>query len=546
MTDFNILKDTLTTEQVLEPGTLEYEKAIFIGNLNYRFTTPAVVVRAKSINDVKSTIAFARTNGLRLTVKNGGHSYMGYCLNQGGIVLDLSLMNTCHIDYDKMLVDMDAGLVWKDVYYKYLKDKRNIIIGGQCPTVGVSGFTLGAGLSPFSRSYGLGCDNLVEMTIVTWDGKVVTCSKEDKDEEKRELFWALAGGGGGNFGVTVSLTSRMHKLRDDDGKVVCGQLLWNLPQQKDDFEKMMNVFNTNKCPDELTIDALWSHTTNKQLTGGMTVIYNGCMEKAQEALKPLLAFNPAKNGLEEMKWTQWVHQSEGWDPMSQVYHHHASFIFAEGAITPEVATKIAKLVEEATKVVGITDANAVNDPKCHILWDHIGGATEKQGPEETPFYWRKGHYVSTIKMQWTDDSKADKVIEFISKCKAELLPYAIEQKAAYINYIDATVPNWQEAYYGRNYPRLQKIKTRWDPNNFFWNWQSIQPLADDKKALPIHGIIEVPTQREVRGLPQVKKMEEWWKTRTPATPDDLGTPGTDKEAYEIDAGIRRKILQEGY
>ncbi|KAM0309088.1 hypothetical protein ACHAPQ_012606, partial [Fusarium lateritium] len=134
---------------------------------------------------------------------NGGHSYMGYCLNEGGIVIDLSLMNTCHIEYDDMLIHMDAGLIWKDVYYKYLQDKSNIVIGGQCPWVGVSGFTLGAGLSPFSRSYGLGCDNLIEMTIVTWDSKVITVSREDKDPEKRELFWALAGGGGGNLRVTV-------------------------------------------------------------------------------------------------------------------------------------------------------------------------------------------------------------------------------------------------------------------------------------------------------------------------------------------------------
>ncbi|OHW92707.1 2-ketogluconate reductase [Colletotrichum incanum] len=105
--------------------------------------------------------------------------------------------------------------------------------------------------------------------------QVVTVSKEDKDEEKRELFWALAGGGGGNFGVTVSLTSGMHELRDQEGYFVCGQLRWHLPQQKDAFKKMMNVFNTTKCPPELTIDALWTHDKNKQLIGGMTVIYNG-------------------------------------------------------------------------------------------------------------------------------------------------------------------------------------------------------------------------------------------------------------------------------
>ncbi|KXH64071.1 hypothetical protein CSAL01_01318 [Colletotrichum salicis] len=561
MVDIDILKQTLTPAQVLEPGTLQYEKAanhmggsiltrqnpqVFIGNLNYRFTTPVVIVQAKSTNDVVSTIDFARENGLRLTVKNGGHSYMGYCLNLSGIVLDLSLMNTCHIDYDKMLIRMDGGLVWKDVYYKYLKDKRNIVIGGQCPTVGVSGFTLGAGLSPFSRSYGLGCDNLLEMTVVTWKGEVVTVSREDKDEEKRGLFWALAGGGGGNFGVTVSLTSRMHKLRDYEGKVVCGQLQWNLPQQKEDFEKMMNVFNTNKCPAELTIDALWSHTKNKQRTGGMTVIYNGGMEKAQKALKPLLAFEPAVNTLKEMAWTDWVHQAEGWDPKSQVYHHHASFIFAEGAVTEEVTTKISRLVEEAIHVVDATAENLVNDPKCHILWDHIGAKTEEIAPNATPFPWRKGHYVTTIKVQWADESKAANIMNFVAKCKKELLPYAIEQKAAYINYIDGTVCNWQEAYYGNNYPRLQRIKTKWDPKNFFRNWQSIQPLTDESETFPISDItVGVPVSGEVSSLPADERVEQWWKNCAPlVSPDDLGSPKTDEEVFETGAKLRKSRLKQ--
>ncbi|KAM0312166.1 hypothetical protein ACHAPQ_012275, partial [Fusarium lateritium] len=97
MTDFDILSSTLSAAQVILEKQEGYEEAINIGNLMYRYTTPAAVVKVKSVNDVRSTIAFARKNHLRVTVKNGGHSYMGYCLNEGGIVIDLSLMNTCHI-----------------------------------------------------------------------------------------------------------------------------------------------------------------------------------------------------------------------------------------------------------------------------------------------------------------------------------------------------------------------------------------------------------------------------------------------------------------
>lgn len=507
-------------------------------------TMPAVVVQARSVEDVQATVVFAKENKVHLTVKNGGHSYMGYCLNEGGIVLDVSPMKGCYINSEANTITMQAGLVWKDVYYKHLKDPHTMVIGGQCPTVGVSGFTLGGGLSPFSRSYGLACDNVLSMTLVTHDGEIVTVSDKDQDEDKKDLFWALRGGGGGNFGVTVSMTCRLHKLNDLDGNVVYGNITWNLPQQQKEFNDMMEKFNTIPCPKELTADALWTHGKKKQLTGGMTVIYNGGWNAAQKALSYLLAYKPASINLSAGSWTEKVHQDEGWDPFSQVYHHHASFILAEGAITREVNSKISALVAEAVKILGITDENGTNDPKCHILWDHIGGATTAVGPEDTAFYWRQGHYVCTIKVQWTDQSAKSQMMEFIARCKTILLPYAIDQKAAYLNYIDGTVPDWQEAYYGRNYTRLQKVKTRWDPDNFFYNMQSIRPLEDGSKSREIHGVLPVPSEKEILDLPQVKKVEQWWdRYACLATPDLLGSPKTEAEIFKRDCAIRCAILE---
>ncbi|KAL4724580.1 hypothetical protein ACLX1H_008021 [Fusarium chlamydosporum] len=543
--DFTVLSKAFNSDQVLLPGTKAYESAVFIGNLNYRYTSPAVVLVAKSVQDVKAAISFAKQNGLKLTVKNGGHSYMGYCLNKGGVVLDMSGMVRCDIDVDKMTIDMEGGLIWKDVYYKHLEDKRNIVIGGQCAFVGVSGFTLGGGLSPFSRSYGLGCDNLLEMKIITAQGEEVTVSKEDKDEKKRDLFWALCGGGGGNFGVTVSMTSKMHKLKDREGRVVCGQLVWNLPQQQDAFDAAMQTFNSNKCPSELTIDALWSHGPFKQFTGGMTVIYNGKLEDAQEALKPLLAHEPFNNTLQEMPWTNWVEKAEGWDVKSEVQHHHASFIFAEGAITPELTTTIGHLVREAADIVGITDENHRNSPKCHFLWDHIGAQTEEILAKDTAFYWRNGHYVATIKVQWTNKRKNHAVWVFMKKCQEKLHHFAIDQKAAYVNYIDGMAPNWQEAYYGQNYARLQKIKSDWDPDNFFNNFQSIKPLGRNEETLPINGVTPSPSRDGIPSQPLVQKVENWWDEGAEASCYMMSKEGplADGDVIQKGAEVREEIMK---
>lgn len=520
---------------------------VFIGNLNYRMTMPAAVVQARNVQEVQEIVAIARQSGTRLTVKNGGHSYMGYCLNEGGIVLDMSLMNDCSIDTAAMAVTIQGGAIWKTVYKALLAENdQYIIIGGQCPYVGASGFTLGGGLSPFSRSYGLGCDNLVSMTVVTADSEVVTVSRDDEDEKRRDLFWALTGGGGGNFGVTVGMTCKIHKLSDEDGNVVCGDLTWKLPQQQELFQAAMDAFNSKECPNELTVDALWTHGKRKQFTGGMTVIYNGGMAKAREVLAPYLELKPSKISLEEMKWIDWVEHSEGWDTRSQVYHHHASFIFAEGAITREVTTKIYNLVTDAAELLGVTGGNEKDTPKCHVLWDHIGGETARVAPGDTAFFWRGGHYVSTIKLQWTDAGKRDEVMGFIARCKAELLPHAIQQKAAYLNYIDGTVLGWQEAYYGDNYPRLQRVKTAWDPANFFWNMQSVRPLdvGTGGGTRVIHEELPVPTPEEILASAGVQQVRKWWNAYAPrVTPESLGTLDSVDQAIDKDCEIRKCILE---
>jgi hypothetical protein len=136
------------------------------------------------------------------------------------------------------------------------------------------------------------------------------------------------------------------------------------------------------------------------------------------------------------------------------------------------------------------------------------------------------------------------MMEFIASCQEKLLPFAIEKKAAYLNYIDGTCPNWQEAYYGQNYPRLQKVKTMWDPHNIFHNMQSIRPLTDGTKAMPIHEAIPVPSTSEILKLPEVQKVEGWWEEYAPlVTPEILGSPSTEEEVYERDAEIRREILR---
>ncbi|MFT6915363.1 MAG: FAD/FMN-containing dehydrogenase [Motiliproteus sp.] len=470
------LEISVPNGDVLFPGSKAYEEAVFIGNMLYRFQTPACVVMAESDVDVQEVVRISRKYDCKLNIKNGGHSYAGYCLNEDGIVLDLSRMHSFNIDRKSMTVTTQAGATWLQIYEGLRgENEQYMVLGGQCPTVGVSGFTLGGGLSAFSRKYGLAIDNLLSIKHVDVNGDMLELTNQETDSDNKDLFWALCGGGGGNFGVAVEFTFRIHKLPNPT--VVCGELTWNIPQQTQEFKDAMDIFNSMNAPKELCIDAYWNYTVDGQFQAMMTTIYNGTMDECDKVLAPVLKYNP-NNGLKSMHWTEWEHEEEGFDKFSKIYHHHVSFIMGEGAITREVTDIIMDLMGAAPALIPNPDPSKPDLNQCHILWDHIGGVTKNVASDATSFYWRDGVFVMTAMVNWQFAEQAAKAFSWTQRCKDLLTPFTLEGKAAYLNYIDSTLVNWQEAYYGKNYNRLREIKSKVDPTNFFYFKQSIEPAED--------------------------------------------------------------------
>ncbi|QRV82018.1 FAD-binding domain protein [Ceratobasidium sp. AG-Ba] len=472
--DLNALANELPPGAMIYPGTVAFERAVSIGNLLYSRKTPAAIVQPRDTQDVVTIIKFCRANNIQFTVKNGGHSYAGYCLNKGGIVMDMgTMMQTVLADHEATI---QGGATWESVYARLVgKDRRCIIIGGQCPTVGVSGFTLGGGLSPFSRSYGLGIDNIREMTVVTADGSVVTLDAYESDPKRRRLFWALRGGGGGNFGVLVEFKARIHRLKDPHGHVVCGQLTWDLDKHLEEFNNMIVAFDQEGCSRDLTLDAIWRSDVKPgkpgKLLGQMTVIYNGGSKAdCEKALDNILKCKPDENDIREMHWSEWVHTELGLNASGSVYQHHASFIFARGALDLELVRGISELVKEAYDRYVLPHHGV----KVHFLWDHIGAETANYAADATAFPWRTGAYVCNLKLIWTCQDLSKEMFDFALKTRKFLDPYTIDGKASYVNYIDSTVEDWQGTYYGQNYPALQAVKAEWDPSDFFRFERSIE------------------------------------------------------------------------
>ncbi len=185
---------------LVTPDQPAYELARRSFNPLFDNRTPAAVAQCRRIEDVQACVSAAAAVGAPIAARSGGHSYAGYSTPDSALVVDLSGMSSVQVNADGTAV-IGAGARLIDVYTA-LAGVGRCLPAGSCPSVGIAGLTLGGGTSVLSRKYGLTCDRLVSATVVTADGASRTVSASTGSD----LFWALRGGVGGNFGIVTSFT----------------------------------------------------------------------------------------------------------------------------------------------------------------------------------------------------------------------------------------------------------------------------------------------------------------------------------------------------
>ena len=491
----------------------EYERAVATANLLYRFTRPSCVVQPETPAQVSTIIKLAKSLGVSVTIKCGGHSYAGFSTANEGILLDLCRMNKVDLDVENNEVTLGGGALWGHAYKALVNGKHNgvIINGGRCPTVGVGGFLLGGGLGPFTRSFGMGCDSLKEVTVVTADGKIVTVGeKDDKDSKEGGLFWALRGAGGGNFGVVVEFKMGLCRLSNPEGLVVAGRYTW-FPKSKGEetkeeamaeFMSTMEQFYTTDWPDSMTIDSSWlcdlKQTSGSELGVRFLVYYDGSESEFDAIIDEKIQHKDFANQLKRRtlpeKSTRFLHETlaSQWSEETikafpsgpeVSYKLYTSFVFRirkdDDAASRKLISSVITIIRE--EMAAFRREFNGESGLLQVTWIHAGGQANSKSRSATAFRWRDCSYHAYIMIEWQEKWLEKDMRGFMQKFKEKLRPFSVMGCASFINFADAAVESnaSETVYYGNNRQRLRKIKEIWDKDNFF-NWNQGIRLPTEK------------------------------------------------------------------
>jgi len=417
--------------------------------------TPRVRVVASSAAAVSATILWATNNGLNFAIRSGGHSYEGFSQSPD-LVIDVRGMKAIKLSSDKKSVSIGSGSQLGSVY-DALASSHLAIPAGSCFPVGVAGHSLGGGFGLLGRPFGLACDSILSMEVVDASGKILTASAQ----ENTDLFWALRGGGNGNFGVVTNFNFRTSSVN----MVAKFAITWTKPVAQ--AAKIVQAWQQwlENMPSSITGTL---HLT-KAKGGLITVHMAGLSVQSETSLKA------------ELKRLQTLASAANIVSTRTLTFHQAATIFDGGEPNPDSVLMKAKsdYVTDAMTEQGITTLleGLVKAPgEIAVLCDTYGGAINKVATDATAFVHRGNtKYVMQYYMQWDSASASDANIAMMRTLYNSMRPFV--SGGCYVNYCDLDLgEGYAKAYWGDNLPRLMKIKAEVDPKNIFKHAQSV-PLS---------------------------------------------------------------------
>lgn len=468
--DWDALRRRLSTDKLLRPGQSGYGTAKLLYNPLFDSLEPSGVAYCKKPADVAQCVNFARTFKLPVRARSGGHSYEGWSSVNNGLVIDVSEINWFRNNAgDSIACGSGIDLI---NFYNGLAAHGKAVPGGSCPTVGIAGLALGGGIGVLARKFGLTCDAINAVGIVTANGDTLSCTATNAHSD---LYWACQGGGGGNFGVVTSFNFRTNNLRN--------LVLFFLTWQWNSASRVISGWQrwlTEGLPDELWTNLILSaptgHGSPSIAVGGTFVGSTGACQSHLNRLFALVG-SRGQGAPREHTYLSAMLQEAGCISVhgctsARVPFYAKSDFFSK----PLNSAGINVLIRNIEALRGVRGSAGGTGS---IAFDALGGAVNKVHPQATAFVHRDALWDAQYYTQWNSPGTAAgrrNQFNWMTNFWKQLHPHANGQ--AYQNYIDKTLANWQAAYYGVNYARLQQIKAKYDPTMLFNFPQAIQlPVA---------------------------------------------------------------------
>jgi FAD/FMN-containing dehydrogenase len=444
---------------LIRPGDAAYDerRRVWNGMIDKH---PAFIVACAGTADVIATVNFAREQGLPISVRGGGHNVGGTAISDGGVVADLSPMNSVKVDPDRRTVRAEGGATLGDV------DEAAQVHGlavpsGVVPRTGVGGLTLHGGLGFLTRRFGLTCDHLVAAEVVTADGKVVIAD----EQSNTDLLWALRGGGG-NFGVVTSFTFNAHSVGPDVWALV-------VMYPADKAAKILKVFREfmATAPDEMMALAIFWNTPHDESileaarnvpTVAIAGCYSGPVEQGEDAIRPLREIDTP---LVDMSGRMpFVEVQKLFDPEYPDGRHY----YWKSIYLPDLG-------DETVQALAGHAARRPSQISSLDIWA-LGGAMKRAPADRGAFMGRDEPFLLGIEANW-DESVDDAANVGWAREVFDDMAQRFPATGAYLNF-----PGFAEEgdellrrSYKDSFQRLQTLKAKYDPDNLFRSNLNIAP-----------------------------------------------------------------------
>lgn len=491
----------------ITPGDIRYDS--MLRGDNFRFVGQPDEVRVvTSTEDVVHAVTEAVRTGKRVAARSGGHCFENFTADPAvRVLLDMSPMNAVGFDPKMRAFSIQPGARLGDIYTTLFKGWAVTLPAGGCPHVGAGGHFTGGGYGPLSRRYGSVVDHLhaVEVVVVDADGRArVVVATREPDDPHRDLWWAHAGGGGGNFGIVTRFWLRSPGASGaDPAKLlppVPGEMYFFLAAWVFDDSMTRDAFSTilrnfghwheqHSAPGApgTGLYAILEIGNRGNGLFNLVVQADGALPNVERQVTDLLAAlsagSPVQPVFHQGGYRPWLHMTtwpgdgEGGDKLSRRYKLKAAYL--RKSFTDEHLAAIH---------AGLADKNAPGDSGMLLIG--YGGQVQAVAPDATAVAQRDVVMKAVFQATWLSDGDDAKNVQWMREYYRSIyaatggvpVPDDVSD-GSYINYPDVDLADpawntsgvpWHELYYKDNYPRLQQIKAAWDPRNVFRHALSIE------------------------------------------------------------------------